>query len=120
MLTEAQLSVISSVSLDGGGRVVDWSSVIRGGRAITDALTSNTIASVIGVNSLLRSNTNWTIYSWLTYVKAKARDVDVAVAPDEESAEDGLGEDVKNAVEDSFRVGGDNIAALGQAPRDGV
>ena len=53
-------------------------------------------------------------------VEAETGDVDVAVAPDEEGAEDGLGHDVEDAVEDSLGVGGDDVAALGQAPGDRV
>lgn len=46
--------------------------------------------------------------------------VNIAVAPQEERAEDGLGHDVEDAVEDGFGVGRDDVAALGEAPGDGV
>ena len=42
------------------------------------------------------------------------------MAPEEESAEDGLGENVKDTVEDSFRVRCDDVATLAHAPRNGI
>lgn len=53
-------------------------------------------------------------------VDAEAVGVDVAVTPEEEGTEDGLGQDVENAVEDGLGVGGDDVAALAQAPGDRV
>ena len=80
-----------------------------------------TVASMSGASSLLRSQcARCGIRNWLTDVNAKASDVDVAVAPDEESAKDGLGENVEDTIEDSFRVRGDDIATFRQAPGDGV
>ena len=48
------------------------------------------------------------------------RGVNVAVTPNEKSTEDGLGDEVKNTVEDGFRVGRDDVAALAKTPGDGV
>ena len=42
------------------------------------------------------------------------------MAPEEEGAEDGFGEDVEDAVEDGFGVGRDDVAALGNPPCDRV
>ena len=53
-------------------------------------------------------------------VEAERGRVDVAVAPDQQSTEDRLGQDVEHAVESGFRVGRDKIAALAYAPSDGV
>jgi hypothetical protein len=51
---------------------------------------------------------------------ADRRGVDVTVAPDEEGAEDGLGDEVEDTVEDGFRVGRDDVATLAETPGDGV
>ena len=53
-------------------------------------------------------------------VEAKTGRVNAAVAPDEESAEDGLGEEVEDTVEDGLGVGGDDIATLAETPGDWV
>lgn len=53
-------------------------------------------------------------------LEAEASGVDVAVAPKEEGAEDGLGEEVEDAIEDGFAVGGDDVAALAETPGNGV
>lgn len=53
-------------------------------------------------------------------VKTKRGGVDVAVAPDEQSTEDRLGQDVEHAVESSLGVRGDEVGALAHAPGDGV
>lgn len=45
--------------------------------------------------------------------ETQASGVDVAMAPEEESTEDGLGHDVENTVEDGLGVGRDNVATLG-------
>lgn len=42
------------------------------------------------------------------------------MAPEEESAEDGLGHEVEDTIEDSFGVRGNDIATLRQAPGDGI
>ena len=42
------------------------------------------------------------------------------MSPQEESTKDWLGEEVKDAVEDSLRVGGDDVASLTDTPGDGV
>jgi hypothetical protein len=55
--------------------------------------------------------------SWIVVIvadcQAEASWVNVLVAPKEESAENGLGHDVQDAVEDGFRVGSDDVAAFG-------
>jgi len=42
------------------------------------------------------------------------------MAPEEESAKDGLGEEVENAIEDSFRIRCDDVPAFAHAPGDRV
>lgn len=95
----ARLSVVYSTSLDSGGFV---SRVVGGART----------------SSLLSSR--WSIWTWYTKVKAQATNVDITMAPEEESAKDGLGEDVENAVEDSFGVRRDDVPAFAHAPGDRV
>jgi hypothetical protein len=41
--------------------------------------------------------------------KTKSRWVDVAVAPDEKGAEDGLSKEVKHAIEDSLAIRSDDV-----------
>jgi hypothetical protein len=115
------LTVIPFLTLNSGGCVVDRGGAVCSGGIIGDTLTSNAITSVSSVSSLLGSDSaRWTNHAWLTDIETKASNVDVAVAPDEKSAEDGLGKDIEDTVEDSFRVRGDNVPTLGQAPSDGV
>lgn len=97
----ARLSVVYSTSLDSGGCV---SRVVCGRRARTSSLLSS----------------RWSIWTWYTKVKAQAANVDIAMAPEEESAKDGLGEEVENAVEDSFGVRRDDVPAFAHAPGDRI
>ena len=53
-------------------------------------------------------------------VDTKLSRVDVAVSPEEKSAENGLGEDIKDTVEDGFAIGGDDVSPLGQSPGNWV
>ena len=53
-------------------------------------------------------------------VHANVGRVDVTVAPDEESTEAGLGDEVKDGVEDGLGVGRDDVATLAKTPGDGV
>merc|ERR1712137_287546 len=53
-------------------------------------------------------------------VHANVGRIDVAVAPDEESTEAGLGDEVKDGVEDGLGVGRDDIATLAETPGNGV
>jgi hypothetical protein len=52
--------------------------------------------------------------------KAKTSRVNVPVSPDEEGTEDGLRQKVQHTVENSLRVGGDEVASLADAPCNGV
>lgn len=52
--------------------------------------------------------------------ETKTSRIDVLVAPDEESTEDGLREEVEHAVENGFGVGRDDVAAFCEAPGYGV
>jgi len=49
-------------------------------------------------------------------VEADLGRVDVAVAPDDEGSENGLGEEVEDTVEDGLRVGSDDVTSLGYTP----
>lgn len=53
-------------------------------------------------------------------VETKTGRVDTTVTPDKKSTKDRLGEEIKDAVEDSLRVGRDNVAALADTPGDRV
>lgn len=46
--------------------------------------------------------------------------IDVAMAPEKESTEARLSDEVKDAVEDGLRVGRDDIATLAETPGNGV
>lgn len=48
--------------------------------------------------------------------KAKTSRVNVPVSPNKESTEDGLRQEVQDTVEDSFRIGGNQVASLADAP----
>ena len=73
---------------------------------------------------LLDGRTSRAAYRWVVIVVAdmepEASGVDVAVAPEKKSTEDGLGHNVKDAVKDGLGIGRDDVAALGEAPGDGV
>ena len=53
-------------------------------------------------------------------VEAQSLGSNVPVSEDEEGAEDWLGAEVEDSVEDGFRVGGDDIATLTETPGDWV
>ena len=53
-------------------------------------------------------------------VDAQARGVDVAVAPEKERSETGLGQDVQDTVESSLGVGSNDVATLGESPGNRV
>lgn len=46
--------------------------------------------------------------------------VDVAMTPDEKGTKARLREEIKDTVEDSLGVGGDDVASLAETPGDGV
>jgi len=52
--------------------------------------------------------------------ETKSSGVDVAVAPDEESTEDRLGQEIQDTVEDSLRVRGEDVSTLRKSPGDWV
>lgn len=56
----------------------------------------------------------------ITDMKTQAGRVDVTVTPEEKSTEDGLGHNIEHAVEDGFRVRGDDVAAFADTPGDRV
>ena len=78
---------------------------------------SGSIGGLLG--GLSSTNSAWRIIV-ITNVEAQPGRVDVAVTPEEEAAKDGLGHDIQNPVEDSFRVRSDDVATLTETPGDGV
>ena len=52
--------------------------------------------------------------------ETETRGVNLQVAVDEESAEDRLGEEIENRVENGFGVGRDDIATFAETPGNGV
>jgi hypothetical protein len=52
--------------------------------------------------------------------KSKTGRVDVLVTPEEEGTEDRLGQEVEDTVEDSLRVGRNEVGTLAYTPGDGV
>jgi hypothetical protein len=92
---------VYSTSLDSGG-----------GSRVACAVGGTCSSSLLGSRSSIRT--------WDTKVKAQATNVDIAMAPEEKSAKDGLAEDVENTVEGSFGVRRDDIPAFTHAPGDGV
>ena len=53
---------------------------------------------------------------WGPEIEAQPLQINVAVSPDEKRTECWLCEDVEDAIEDSLRVGADNVATLAQSP----
>ena len=71
------------------------------------------------VGAVGRARDCWVIIV-ITDVKTQPGRVDVAVAPQEEGTKDWLSHDIKDTIENSFRIGCNNIAALTEAPGDRV
>jgi len=79
----------------------------------------NTTGTWAGVGTLLKTVA---LRSGLVVVDAETKGswVDVAVAPDEESTEDRLGQEIQDTVEDSLRVRGNDVSTLRKSPGDWV
>ena len=71
------------------------------------------------VSSVGTTNDSWVLII-IADVKTEASWVDVAMAPQEESTEDWLGEDVEDTVEGGLGVWRDDVSTLRQSPCDGV
>lgn len=56
----------------------------------------------------------------LTNIAAKVSRGGLAMAPEQEASEADLGQDIQDTVEDGLGVGVDDVAALAEAPGDGV
>jgi hypothetical protein len=88
--------------------------------------SSNAVAVGAGGHGLLVSNRPLAaleldvLLRVVVDVQTERGGVDVAVAPDEQSAEDRLGQNVQHAVEGGLGVGRDEVGALAHAPGDGV
>lgn len=83
--------------------------------AITRVLT----ALLAMVSGMCTTYLSW-VFFIRAYVNTESGGLNVAMTPQEESAEDGFGHDVKDTVEHGFRVGRDDIAALGESPGNRV
>lgn len=107
---------INLVQSDSGGRVGSD----RGGGGRVGAV--DTVGGL--VSTLLVSGSETAGDSWVLVVVADAETetsrVDVAVTEQEEGTENGLGEQVKDTVEDSLGVRGDKVTTLANTPSDGV
>lgn len=84
---------------------------IGGDTVVCGLLVGNALLPALELNILL---------SVVVDVQTKVSRVDVAVAPDEKSAEDRFGENVENTVEDSLRVGRDEVGTLTNRPGNRV
>jgi hypothetical protein len=73
----------------------------------------------VGGNATLLA-TNHSVILVVADSHANLRRVDVAVTPDQEGTEARLSEEVEDAVEDSLRVGRDDVATLAKTPGDRV
>ena len=71
------------------------------------------------VSRVSTTNDGWVLII-VTDVKAKTGGIDVAVTPQEEGTEDWLSHNIEDSVEDSLRVGRDDVSTLRQSPGDGV
>lgn len=67
----------------------------------------------------LRTGNGW-VFVVLANVKTQPARIDVAVAPDHNGAECYLGEDVEHTVENTFRIGVNDVATFREAPRNWV
>jgi hypothetical protein len=89
------------------------------GHPITDGTRHGIIT-----NTIFLMRPTWPIHTRIVFVipnvQAELLKLDVAVAPDQERAEDGLGEEVKNTVEYSFAVRRNDITTLTDTPCDRV
>ena len=70
----------------------------------------NNILTIVGSSVLGALLLEHSVVVVVADLEAEASWVDVAVAPEEEGTEDGLGEEVEDAVEDGFAIGGDDVA----------
>ena len=94
----ADLDSIGGVAIGDSVRTIDIVVVAMGGSLLLTLLTTRQTRVLL---------------LWVMNGQPQACKVNALVAPKEESTEAGLGEKIKNAVEDSFRIGSNDIATLG-------
>lgn len=70
----------------------------------------NNVLAVVGSSILGALLLEHSVVVVVADLEAETRGVNVAVAPEEEGTEDGLGEEVEDAVEDGFAVGSNDVA----------
>lgn len=84
----------------------------------------NAVASVavglLGMMSGVGTGSGGWIIIIVADMKTKSGRVDVAMPPKEKSTEDRLGHEVEHAIENGFGIRGDDIAAFGETPGNGV
>lgn len=89
-----------------------------GGPIGSDTVVQSAVFAVVTSDVLLPHMT-W-MFVIIADVEAKSGGFNVAVAPEKESPEDGLGHEVKDTVEDTLGIRRNDIATLAEAPCDGV
>lgn len=77
-------------------------------------------ASNVSVISFVAANRAVLGLAGLADVQSQSGGINVPVSPKQEETETGLGEDIQDTIEDSLRIGMDKVAALRDAPGDGV
>jgi len=86
-----------------------------------DAIVVNTSRPMLGLHvrvGVVRVPVR--LFGIITDVETHAGAVDALVAQDEHQAEDRLGEDIQNPVEDGFGVGVQDVGTFAESPGDGV
>lgn len=106
----------TAVDLDGVGSVCGVA--VGGGGAVGavhDADVGGVVTGVSGVtvgDARVLLVDDWVFSTVVVNGEAELRWGNVAVAPDEESTEQGLGEQIQNTVKDSLGVGCDDVTTL--------
>jgi len=106
-------SETSSASSTSGG-VVD---IVVVSTVTNDATRRGIVAGVV-VSGFLATDSGRSLV--VPDVDTEDRRVDVAVADEEEGAEDWLGQDIENTIKDSLRVWRDDVSTLTESPCNGV
>lgn len=95
-------------ALDSGGGGVSGGVVDAGSAVVTPLLVMGTVSAI--------SET----VTGIAKVETQTGMVNVAMAPEKKEREDGLGQNVQNAIKDGLGIRGDDISTLTQTPGDRV
>lgn len=90
--------------------------------AVCDTIGVPICGAMGAVRMLLASNTRdrgWVV-TIVAHAKTEASRIDVAMTPEEQGAEDGLSQEIEDAVEDGLRVWSDDIASFADSPCDWI